>query len=238
MAVVDKINSINHARLTLTFVRERTNKVILFYSGGKDSIVLLDMLSFLFDEIHCVFMYFVDDLQHQQHLLSYPKKYGSKVVVHKYPHWMLTTYFRDSYFRFHRIEQNVKLLTLKDIEKHAKNQLGIDWVINGAKQSDSLQRNLMLRRLKFTSINEASQRVYPLSIWSKKDVISYIWTNRLMLPESYGIGKSNGVDLTIDCLLYLKNNYPEDLTKILKIFPFAETILINHADKHIEVPEV
>jgi 3'-phosphoadenosine 5'-phosphosulfate sulfotransferase (PAPS reductase)/FAD synthetase len=196
------------------------------------------MLSFLFDEIHCVFMYFIDNMEHQKPVLAYPKKYGNKVIVHQYPHWMLSHYFKTAYYRYHLIDDNVKLLSLKDIENNAKIRLGIDWVFNGAKQSDSLHRNLMLRRLKFESINEVSNRVYPLSRWSKQDCLTYIKSHRLMLPQGYGVGKSNGLDLTLEVLLYLKTNFPGDYQKILNVFPFSEKIIIDHENESDKISTV
>lgn len=238
---VTRMNPFEHSKVCLKYLRERTNKVILFYSGGKDSLVLLDMLSSLFDEVHCVFMYFIKDLEHQQPLLIYPKRYPN-VILHQLPHWMLSHYYQNDYYRFHRLEKNVPLLKLTDIEQNAKTLTGAEWVVNGAKRSDSLNRNLMLGTLKFNSIQEVSKRVYPLAEWKKKDVLAYMKANKIIKPVEYGIAKSNGVDLKLDVLLFLRKEYPGDYYKILIHFPFAEKLVFNH-DYHeqrklSETPEI
>ncbi|MCT4602474.1 MAG: phosphoadenosine phosphosulfate reductase family protein [Marinifilum sp.] len=201
--------------------------MILFYSGGKDSLVLLDLLSPLFKEVHCVFMYFVEGLEHQNPILVYPKRYPN-VTIHQYPHWMVSHYYRRSYYRFHRVDENIPTLSLGDIEEKARRDTGCKWVVNGAKQSDGLNRNLMLGTLKFNSINDKSHRTYPLAMWKKADVLAYMRHHRLSKPVEYTMNKSNGIDLKLDVLLFLREQFPEDYHKILKHFPFAEKLIFEH----------
>ena len=218
---------LRHALTTLEYVKQQTNRIILFYSGGKDSLVLLDLLSPRFEKVYCVFMYFVEGLEHQKPILSYPKKYKNTEVI-QLPHWMTSHYYRHNYFRFHRIEENSPIIKLADIEETARLKTGCSWIVNGAKQSDGLNRNLMLGTLKFNSINDKSKRTYPLAIWKKADVVAYMRQHRLSKPVEYTMNKSNGIDLTLDVLLFLRDNFLEDYQKILNHFPFAEKIVFEH----------
>ena len=185
------------------------------------------MLSSLFDEVHCVFMFFIKDLEHQKPLLIYPKRYKN-VVVHELPHWMISHYYQNDYYRFHRLGEKVPLLKLPDIEQQARIISGANWIVNGAKRSDSLNRNLMLGALKFNCIQEKSRRIYPLAEWKKKDVMAYMKAHKIIKPVEYGIGKSNGVDLKLDVLLFMREKHPADYYKILKHFPFAEKLIFNY----------
>lgn len=181
MVVVDfvRMSPLQHSTTALQFVRKRTDSVILFYSGGKDSIVLLHMLSSVFKRVYCVFMYFVEDLEHQQPLLIYPNRYPNVELI-QLPHWMISHYYKNAYYRFHRPDEKVPLLNLGDIEQQARIKTGARWVVNGAKQSDGLNRNLMLGTLKFNCINEKSARIYPLALWKKADVVAYMKANGIL----------------------------------------------------------
>ena len=230
VVAVNPAKPTEHALTTLKYVRKQTNRVILFYSGGKDSIVLLDMLSFLFDEVICVFMYFIKDLEHQRVFIEYPEKKYPNARVIQLPHWMVSHYYRNNYYKFHRkkLVDDTPLLYLGDIEKQARLRSGATWIINGAKMSDSLNRHLMLGTLLFNSINLKSKRAYPLALWKKKDVLAYIKNRNLIIPQNYGKGKSNGIDLTEDVLVWMRDNYPDDYKKVIHQFPFAGKIVFEH----------
>lgn len=63
-----------HSKKVIDTVRQVSNRALLFYSAGKDSICLLDMLSKEFDEVVCVFMYFVKDLEHINRFIRFAKQ--------------------------------------------------------------------------------------------------------------------------------------------------------------------
>ena len=189
------------------------------------------MLSPLFNQVHCVFMYFIEGMEHQQPVLNYPLRYKN-TIVHQFPHWMVSHYYKNSYFRFHQPgDKESKTIMLGDIEQAARIKTGCNWVVNGAKRSDSLNRNLMLGALKFNCINEKSQRIYPLSEWKKAEVIAYIKQKRLIKPTEYTTAKSNGIDLNLETLLFLRSNFPGDYAKMIKHFPFAEKIIFEYEYK-------
>lgn len=223
---VKKLTPLKHTESALEFLRGQTDSVILFYSGGKDSMILLDLLSKKGFKVHLVFMYLVDGLEHIEKYIDWAeKKY--KVPSLRIQHWMVSHYFRDNYFRFHT-ETEAPLLKLGDIEEKAREHFGVEWILNGSKQSDSMNRGLHLRTLFLHSIEPKTKHCYALSSWKKADCLAYIKQNRLPTPVNYGMGtKSSGVDLNADVLNWLKVHYPEDLKKILKVFPLAETLIID-----------
>ncbi|MDK7376041.1 MULTISPECIES: phosphoadenosine phosphosulfate reductase family protein [Weeksella] len=52
------LTPLEHANKVISTVRDRSNRAILFYSAGKDSIVLLDLMAKQFDEVVCAFINF------------------------------------------------------------------------------------------------------------------------------------------------------------------------------------
>lgn len=216
-----------HTKKTMDFVREKTNEVLVFYSGGKDSLVMLDYARKNFDRVVCVFMYFVKGLEHIEKYLRYAASFPNVEVV-QFPHWILSTIHKEGIYC--KPTPSQKLLKLSDVVKAAKNQTGIDWIFMGMKQSDSMNRRLMLRSYTLESINEKSGIVYPLSRWSKGDVLSYIKINQLPMPINYGVkqSKSSGMVFSEATFLFLRKKYPQDLEKIYTAYPMSRQILFEY----------
>jgi len=182
-------------------------------------------------------MYLVDGLKHVERFVDWAqKKY--KVPVKKYQHWIVSHYVRDNHYRFHTNEES-PLLKLSDIEIKACEDFGVKWVVNGIKQSDSMNRRLQLKTLFLHSIEPRTHKCYPLSSWKKSDCLAYIKQHRLPTPVNYGMGsKSSGVDLNENVLKWLQVHEPEDLKKILKVFPLAETLLIPIENEPKQISEI
>lgn len=212
----------------IEFLKTQTDSVVLFYSGGKDSIVLLDLLSKHF-KVNLAFMYLVDGLEHvEKYLVWAKKKYN--VEYKKYPHWVLSQMINDNQFRFHS-NLEVDNITLGDVENLARKDFNCKWIVNGMKKADSMNRRLMLNTYFMQAINLKSHIAYPLSTWRKADCLNYIKQNKLPFPIAYNKKNSSGADLNYDFLSFCKSNYPEDYKKVIKQFPFAETILFDEQNK-------
>ena len=211
----------------LEFLKSQTSEVILFYSGGKDSMTLLDMLTKYGFKVHCAFMYFVKNLEHIDQYLNWArKKYN--VEIAEFPHFMLSQYLSDNYYTLHT-HNEVKEYKQADIEEMARQHFKCDWVVSGIKASDSMVRNFMMKSYLLNSIEPNTKHAYPLSQWKKGHVVAYIKQNRLPTPISYETvnNKSAGMDLDGEVLLFLKRKYPNDYKKVLEIFPLAELLVMD-----------
>lgn len=134
---------IDHANEVIASVRQKTDRAILFYSCGKDSEVLLDLMAPHFKEIVCVFMYFVKGLDHIDNYLRAVKARYANVTILQVPHWTLTRVLRCGLYCIPN--PNVKLLSLKDVDESVRMKTGISYSFYGMKQSDGMNRCLMLR---------------------------------------------------------------------------------------------
>jgi sulfate adenylyltransferase subunit 2 len=204
-------------------VSQFSEKAILFHSAaGKDSIVLLDLMHPYFNEIVCVYMYIVPELEHINKYIGYAEsKYNVKFL--QTPHFALNSYIKSGYMG---IKKNEKITqpNLSHITDRVKLKYGIDWAFFGFKQSDSMNRRLMLRTYEQNAINYKNKKCYPLSEWKNKDVLKYIESKQLINPIHYGgISQSSGTSIDdINFLLYCKKFYPNDYKQILSYFPLAE----------------
>jgi len=217
---VDRFES---ARDCIEHVREKTNRCILMLSYGKDSLVTLDLIYPYFDEIIGVFMFFVDPLEHIERwkrwcLAKYPK-----LKIEHVPHWTLSYALRGGLYCVPNPKQ--KLLKLRDVVQSVRIKYGIDYVFMGMKKADSMNRRCMLMNMEHY---EAKGMCYPLADWTQKEVKAYMRMKDLPEPVLYGKGASNGLGFNVDCFLWMREHFPEDLERIYQTFPMSRRILLEY----------
>lgn len=146
----------------------------------------------------------------------------------KVPHWTLTRVLRCGLYCIPN--PNVKLLSLKDVDESVRMKTGISYSFYGMKQSDGMNRCLMLRGYENEAISNTN-KVYPLSKWKKSDVMAYIKAKKLPEPISYNKNKSQGLTFLPEVFDYLRRHYPQDLEKIYKVFPLSRNILLRYDEE-------
>lgn len=216
---------------TITAVRERSDSVIVFCSLGKDSLVTLDLVYPKFERIVCVFMYFVPHLGHIENWVNWVKTRYPKVEFMQVPHWNLSYILRGGLYCVPN--PKVKLIKLADVLKAVRLKTGIDIALLGMKKADGMNRRLMLKGYEGESYIH-NGCAYPLADWTQKDVLAYMKQARLPEPIRYSLKASSGTGFNIECFLWLRENYPQDLQKIYKTFPMSERILFEYDNKQNE----
>ena len=229
------MQELKRAREIIDDVSKETDSILLFHSlSGKDSIVLLDLCYNKFKRVIVVFMYLVKDLEHIMRYYNYAKAKYPNIEFVQVPHYALFNYIKTGYMG---IKQNTKQRqwTLSDITDKLREKIGVEWACYGFKQSDSLNRRLMLRS--YTdgkeAINWKTKKFYPLSTYRNKEIMDFILDHRLKNPEVCGTNKqSSGVDIEdVAYQKYLKELFPEDLEKIYKVFPMARIVMLKANNK-------
>ncbi len=220
---------LERAKQVIDEVAKQTDEILLFHSlSGKDSITLLDLCYPRFRRVVCVYMYIVRDLEHMEEYYRWAKARYPNVVFIQVPHYALYSYIK---YGFMGCKKNPKqrLWNLSDITEKVREKTGIQWACFGFKQSDSLNRRLMLRSYKdeMEAISTKTHKFYPLSTYKNAQIKEYIRKNHLKSPEAYGgKGQSCGTDITdYNYHQYLKTNYPGDLEKIYEVFPMTKIVL-------------
>lgn len=223
------MGKIDTATRCIERVRAITNECMVFCSLGKDSMVVLDLVAPKFDKVVCIFMYFVKDLEHINKYIRYFEARYSNVSFIQVPHWTLSYVKRSGLFCVPNPKQ--KLLKLRDIVDAQKINTGIEYCFLGMKKADSMNRRLMMMQYeKNDYINQGL--AYPLADWTQKDVLAYMRMHKLPSPVRYSIyTPSGGVGFNSDCLVWMRENYPDDLRKFLDAFPFAEHILFQYDER-------
>lgn len=217
------------AEIIISELSKQTGRCVLFHSlSGKDSIALLELLSGYFDEIICVYMYLVKGLDHIGRYLSYAERRYPNSQFIEVPHYALGSYIQTGYMGC-RMNINQKSFTMSDITDKVRERYEIEWAFFGFKQSDSMNRRIMLRRYDKEAINWETKKCYPLSSYHNKDILDFIERRRLIKPEKYGRGQSSGTNITnVDYLLWLRENFPSDLKRVYEAFPMVERLIYEH----------
>lgn len=191
---------------------------------------MLDLMAPHFKEIVCVFMYFVKDLEHINRYIRWAESKYPNITIMQVPHWNLTYVLRNGTYCVPNPE--IKLLKVADIDELIRLQTGIDYSFFGMKKADSLNRRLMLNSYGDIPISE-TDKVYPLADWTNKEVLAYVRHKKMPLPVRYSQKASGGVGFNLECYLWLRDNFPLDLQKILNAFPMSEKILWQYDNKHM-----
>lgn len=198
-------------------------------SGGKDSIVSLELCAQHFARVEAFYMYHVEGLACiERSVDSAAARFGVK-VVHKVPHPDVARSIRDSELRPHNHDApQVKCIKQLDIEKALTKKTGISWFAYGERACDSFARRLYTR--KNDGIREDWKRVFPIWDWRHDEVVSYLKQKKIPLPERFGAGEyaMSGFALAPWPLYWLKENEPRDFERVLKVFPYAEAMVMRH----------
>jgi 3'-phosphoadenosine 5'-phosphosulfate sulfotransferase (PAPS reductase)/FAD synthetase len=220
-----------------TLVAEGVDEYLLAFSGGKDSLVCLDILAGMDLRTKGFFYHYLypnEPLECEQRTLDIGiKRYGLEITY--LPHPGLAELLRTSTLRYRdpSREMTVPKVTPNDIERVARKRTGFDWIVYGMRRTDSLQRCGMINKCggiwRTTTKGEPVRRVYPIAEFKPADVVSYLRSRKLPIPDMFGskISDTSGVSPTSpECVRFLKEHWPKDYNRLLKLFPFMDHLLI------------
>jgi 3'-phosphoadenosine 5'-phosphosulfate sulfotransferase (PAPS reductase)/FAD synthetase len=194
--------------------------LLVAYSGGKDSLAVMDLCVRAGRQVEAFLMYFVPGMDYTQHWVDYAARRWS-VKVRLYQHFTISYFIRRGVFRsapapsFPRIK-------VEDVIAKAREDSGIEWAGFGYKLIDSLQRRGWWKRHAETGCDAGTKRFAPLLHWNNTHVKAYLSRRGIPCPGIDG-KRSTGISLTPDCLEWLRTEWPADYRRVLEVFPFAES---------------
>lgn len=200
---------------------------VLFYSaGGKDGIVLLDLLSKYYKKVICVYMYLIPSLKHtDRYILWAKKKYDAEVIA--IPHYQRTIMKKNGFYCIPVDEDG--FCSQREVEDFVREKLSKKIVFNGMKGVDGYMKRMRLKMYAKNGYRNNQGVCFPLANWTNKECMQYIKSRMLIEPFSYdGTNGSQGLVLKIKELLFLRENYRSDYDKILEDFPFCEKIIYDY----------
>jgi phosphoadenosine phosphosulfate reductase len=194
-----------------------TDRVLVAYSGGKDSVVTLDLCHKHFKHVAVFFMYQVPGLSFQERTLRWAEaRYGIEIL--RLPHFGTSWAFREGLLA--QFDDSVSRVTVADTYAYVREQLGTYWIAGGERIADSIIRRAMI--VKSGAIDDKRGRISPLAHWRKAHVKSYITQHGLHVSEEAQALGFSFRELAPRDLAAVKQHYPDDFEKIVRMYPMAE----------------
>lgn len=220
------MNKINETMGIIRHVAAHTDSVVLFYSGGKDSIVILDMIVPFFKKIFCVHKYTVPQMGWFEPYREWCRHYGNTEYI-EVPD--LVWYGMKKYGIYCPPNNDIKMpKNHAEVEETIKAKLGCKYAFNGMKGVDGFMKRMRLKLWERNYYISTKFNAYPLAKWTNPEVRKYLQVKNLIKPFHFSNAKdaelSQGFGLTADVLMIMRNKYPSDYKKILQEFPYAELV--------------
>ncbi|WP_294637412.1 phosphoadenosine phosphosulfate reductase family protein [uncultured Aquabacterium sp.] len=200
------------------------DRVCVGFSGGKDSLVCLDLAVRFFSEVVPFCMYLVPDLDCDRQRTAIAKeRYG--LDVHFFPHPVSLNYLQGGYYcDFLPFLQAMPEVHPWTYYKGMMGRMGCTLMIDGMKKADG-----SFRRRKLATETEEEKRMTfrPLKQWLKWEVLSYLKARDIPLPKSHTntAAGNSGTSLQVQEVLTLHDYYPADYEKVRAIFPYVDAIV-------------
>lgn len=190
--------------------------VLVSYAGGKDSMICLDLAKRCGVRVEAFFLELVPGLEVIDARIAWAEaRWG--ITIRRYPHWLRARYAREGVYRFHA--KDAVHVDRDDLYMLARADARIPLIVTGAKKGDSLWR----RRTGASTFAGDTLKA-PLWDWSKHDVVGYLKTRGLPVPESNGRATSS-IDLTEECVTWLYDEHRKDYARLVAHYPFAGALV-------------
>jgi len=200
-------------------------RATLGLSGGKDSLVVLDLALKVYGKKNIVpfHMNFIPGLDIVKDLLDYPiKRFGLKEVKQIFSEHFFRAYKYGCYGWDQYNKEEIPIVTRKKIFETVATETKITTMILGVKKIDSMivARSIDLNR-------SYGGSVYPIYGWKTTEIFAYLKANQIDIPALYYKGV-RGVGVDDASVLFMQNNYPQDLDRIERFFPFVRAIVYKY----------
>lgn len=208
----------------LEALAKRHESVLVSFSGGKDSLVTMDLCAKFFKSVQAFFWYAVPGLEHIDKQLSLAKqRWGVNVI--QIPHWDILNAFRDGVWcDVKDWMAGIPEITLRHAYAYCLRVTKASLIANGMKEADGWHRRMFFARTAQQGNAIWQYVVSPIRHWSKKDVLDYLTANGIPIPPLPPGAVGSGVGLMYADLTWLHDTYPNDFKKLLRWFPYAEAV--------------
>ena len=199
---------------------EKHDSVCVAYSGGKDSMSVMDLCCRTFKRVEAFYMYFVPGLESEEEKLRFCADHFG-VKVRQMPHWASIRCLRT--WAYVDPQPALDLLpewTLRDCYQLMLDDTGCAFVAAGAKKSDSSWRRRFMKGTEHWDF-----LLNPIADWNKFDVLGYLKAQGIPIPEARQGKNATGIDLSMASLRHLHDTHPRDFERLCEYFPYARAAI-------------
>lgn len=200
-------------------------EVLVAYSGGKDSLAVMDLCAKTFKRVRAFHWFTVAGLDLCESAMRYSReKWGIDPIM--IPHWDVVQARKIGLWcNQSTVIDKVPEYSLRDAYAHAIDVSGCKLVIAGMKKADGLKRRQFFANIRDSEDHFWTRLVNPIADWRKADVVGYLKANGIPLPPAVKRSVTSGIGLDHDSLCWLHDTHPEDFRKLCKVFPYAEAVI-------------
>lgn len=198
-------------------LKSETSRVLVAFSGGKESLCVLDMACHVFgpSNVTAVHLQFVPDLRCVEDGLDEAvRRHGMKLTFYPHPNYV-NALSCGQYCTVPRWLQKLPILRFADVYKAVMIEHQCDYLLTGCRRSDSRQRRILMDQGLMPGI-------HPIADWSKTHVLAYLKRKKIPLPPQMN-GSTTNISVAIEDICWLHDEFPEDFAKFARQFPFAES---------------
>lgn len=223
-------NRIIKTRQDLAELAKTHDGIIVSYSTGKDSQILVDLCAKTFRRVVALHLYFVPGLDYIERGLEMARhRWGVEVV--QLPHWNYIEAIKTNQYCNYRAADKDSLtdVRLLDLYKLAMQRTGLRLVATGARKSDGLWRRRWMANIRKTGAYEGV--LFPMQDWLRIDITAYMKTHHIEVPPLSKIGAQDatGIGLNNEVLLWLHDTQPEDFARMRRVFPLIDAVIARRA---------
>jgi 3'-phosphoadenosine 5'-phosphosulfate sulfotransferase (PAPS reductase)/FAD synthetase len=191
--------------------------VLVAFSGGKDSLAVLDLCLRAFKRVECFHFEFIAGLDVTRLRVADPlARLGVPCRYYADPK-ALDAYKRGVFCDPAADRDFLRVPTASEAYAAAAADAGIPLVATGKKESDFPRRGINIR-------HGREPGWHPIRKWHKADVVGHLAARGIPLPDAHR--DAGGIDLTAGSLRWLRATHPADFARLLKWFPYAHTAII------------
>lgn len=203
---------------------KRHPEILVAFSGGKDSLAVLDICCRTFPKVKAFFKYLVPGLDVLDAKFRWAQeRYGIETI--QFPansaiRCKAQGVYCDADFNVMKALGDGKI-PLKASFEYAMQVTGCPVMATGMKEADGMKRRQLFANIRDGKDAFWGKVVHPLRWWNKRDVITYLKAQNIPLPDAENGAVTSGVGLDHGSLCWLHDRYPEDFQKLLRWYPFA-----------------
>jgi 3'-phosphoadenosine 5'-phosphosulfate sulfotransferase (PAPS reductase)/FAD synthetase len=226
VVIPETIHAMSSAEALPILAERCEGRVLVSFSGGKDSVAAVLALRPHFPEMHLYHMYTLPGLRIVEEGLQYFERlWGLRItrVPHPFVWEALQQGFWQPYHRLPLLERfGIEVATYDEVAREVRRDLGWSKAVPqavGIRMDDSIFRAAGLKK---TGAYQRSRHViYPVFDWTRAQLRNTLIETGTRLPPEYRFfGRSfSGDGLDYKFIAPLKAHYPDDYARIRRWFP-------------------
>ena len=197
--------------------------VALYFSGGKDSLALLDMCSRAFEQVTLVHFEFVPGVPLVERMLSQAAERWHIHSVLRLPNAVSAAQFAAGRYCFrHAAAGQLNVPKFEEFAPLVRSATGCDIVVTGAKKNDNLGFRI--------GVKDPHKVVWrPLWNWLNADVLAYLALHKIPRPPTPGGKSVSLIDTSTRVICWLYDNFRDSYEHLRTYFPFISAVIARRA---------